>query len=47
MDHRKVDLVIVGASFAGFIHARASTWRGLKAIFIESKSRSRSAYPAN
>ena len=35
---REVDLVIVGASFAGLICARSAALRGLKVIVIESKS---------
>ena len=35
---REVDLVIVGASFAGLICARAAALRGLGVIVIESKS---------
>ena len=34
---REVDLVIVGASFAGLICARSAALRGLKVIVIESK----------
>jgi digeranylgeranylglycerophospholipid reductase len=35
---REVDLVIVGASFAGLICARSAALRGLKVVVIESKS---------
>ena len=38
MATREVDLVIVGASFAGLICARSAALRGLKAVVIESKS---------
>ena len=38
MTTREVDLVIVGASFAGLICARSAALRGLKVIVIESKS---------
>jgi len=38
MSTREVDLVIVGASFAGLICARSAALRGLKVIVIESKS---------
>lgn len=38
MTTREVDLVIVGASFAGLICARSAALRGLKVIIIESKS---------
>ena len=38
MDLRQVDLVIVGASFAGLICARAAALRGLKTVVIEAKS---------
>jgi digeranylgeranylglycerophospholipid reductase len=34
---REVDLVIVGASFAGLICARSAALRGLKVVIIESK----------
>ncbi len=38
MTLREVDLVIVGASFAGLICARSAALRGLKVVVIESKS---------
>ena len=38
MTNREVDLVIVGASFAGLICARSAALRGLKVVVIESKS---------
>ena len=38
MTTREVDLVIVGASFAGLICARSAALRGLKVVVIESKS---------
>jgi digeranylgeranylglycerophospholipid reductase len=38
MTTREVDLVIVGASFAGLICARSAALRGLKVLVIESKS---------
>ena len=34
---RQVDLVIVGASFAGLICARTAALRGLKTVVIEAK----------
>ena len=38
MTQRKVDLVIVGASFAGLICARSAALRGLKTVVIEAKN---------
>ncbi len=38
MAHRQVDLVIVGASFAGLVCARTAALRGLRTVVIEAKS---------
>ncbi len=38
MNPRQVDLVIIGASFAGLICARTSALRGLSTVVIESKA---------
>ena len=37
MTSRAVDLVIVGASFAGLICARTAALRGLSTVVIEAK----------
>ncbi len=38
MNPRQIDLVIVGASFAGLVCARTAALRGLRTLVIESKS---------